>query len=433
MDHYHYKCFDCKAEFSIEAIEPTFQYLCPRCGKLEANQPLQGVLLIKYDYSNLKHQLHRKDFINQPAGQCWLYPQLLPLKFRREQEQICFENISRTLLHRLRLTGHPIFEYEFEKRKILLFDDTRNPTLSFKDRASSLVALKALQMGIVNISVASTGNAASSLAGICARLGLRAHIFVPAGIPEEKLIQIQSFGAAVYLVDGNYDQAFDLCIEISKLKNWYNRNTAYNPLTIEGKKSAAYDLFVSMNGDLPDVIVVPVGDGVVIAGIYKGLWELQQLGWLEKLPRLIAVQAAGSDALVRYLTTGKFEYQAPETIADSISAGAPRNLFMAAHAVRQSGGEALVVSDREILAAQEILARQMGLLVEPAAAASLAGYLKLKNGLTERETVLLMLTGNGLKDAGALKKWNQKLDPRTPERWKNIFAKGLKQPNGFCH
>jgi threonine synthase len=314
-------------------------------------------------------------------------------------------------------------ENEFENRNIYFFDDTRNPTLSFKDRASSLVALKALQLEISDISVASTGNAASSLAGICARLGLNAYIFVPASILEEKLIQMQSFRASIYIVNGNYDQAFDLCVEISHAKGWYNRNTAYNPLTIEGKKSAAYDLFISMKGDLPDVIFVPVGDGVVIAGIYKGLWELQQLGWIEMMPKLIAIQAKGSDALVRYFKRGSFEYKTPATNADSISAGAPRNLYMAASLVKESGGEALVVSDQKILESQKILAQQMGLLVEPAAATSFAGYLKYNEKISDKEKVLIMLTGNGLKDVRALKQWNQKLDSHTPEQWREIFLK----------
>ncbi len=421
MNHYHYQCFDCQAEFSIEQIEQDFEYLCPRCGRVEPNQPLKGVLLIEYDYSKLKKQLDKNQFINRPVGQFWLHPDLWPLEFRRANDRTYFENIASAQLDRLRLTDRPILEYEFENRRISFFDDTRNPTLSFKDRASSLVALKAMQMGILNIAVASTGNAASSLAGICARLGLNAQIFVPASIPDEKLIQIQSYGASVYLVDGNYDQAFDLCIEISRAKHWYNRNTALNPLTIEGKKSAAYDLFISMKGNLPELIFVPVGDGVVIAGIYKGLWELQQLGWMEELPKLIAVQAEGSDALARFLKTGKFEYLAPSTIADSISAGAPRNLFMAAHAVKASGGEALVVSDQEILSAQKILAQRMGLLVEPAAAASFSGYLKFKDKILDDEKILIMLTGNGLKDVAALKGWNKKPVVRPPEKWKEIF------------
>lgn len=422
MSHYFYKCFDCKSQFSIEEIEPNFSYLCPKCGTIEPNQPLKGVLLIEYEYSSLKKQFNRQDFMKLPVGQFWLYPQLLPLKYHRQGDQIRYEKIARTQLNRLRLTDHPILEYVFEDRKINFFDDTRNPTLSYKDRASSLVALKALQLGISDISVASTGNAASSLAGICARLALHSHVFVPSSIPAEKLIQIQSFGAKIYLVDGNYDQAFNLCVEISKIKNWYNRNTAFNALTIEGKKSAAYDLFISLKGELPDIIFVPVGDGVVISGIFKGLWELHQLGWIQKLPKLIAVQAEGSDALLRYLDTGIFEYKAPTTIADSISAGAPRNLYMAAHAVKESRGEGLVVSDQEISNAQKILAQQMGLLVEPAAAASFAGYVKFKENISVKDKILIMLTGNGLKDVKALKKWNRKPIAYSTEIWKDIFG-----------
>ena len=422
MNYYYYKCFDCKAEFSIEEIEQNFHYLCPKCGKIEANQPLKGVLLIEYDFPSLKKQLNKIDFLNLPVGCFWRYPQLLPLKYQNQNHQISLDKITSSQLKRLELTKNPVLEYEFEGRNIYFFDDSRNPTLSFKDRASSLVAVKAIQTGISNISTASTGNAASSLAGICSRLGLKSHIFVPANIPGEKLIQIQSFGASVYSVDGSYDQAFDLCIQVSKAKGWYNRNTAFNPLTIEGKKTAAHDLFISMQGDLPDYIFVPVGDGVIISGIFKGFRELLELDWIESMPSLIAVQAEGSNALVRYLKTIQFEFKAPNTIADSISVGAPRNLFMAANAVKQSRGEATIVSDQEIINAQKILAQQMGLLVEPAAAASFAGYLKFKEKILHKESALVLLTGNGLKDVRTLKKWNEKPVSRTPGEWKDIFG-----------
>ncbi|NIM11685.1 MAG: pyridoxal-phosphate dependent enzyme [Candidatus Aminicenantes bacterium] len=300
-----------------------------------------------------------------------------------------------------------MLEYKIDDRPILVFDDTRNPTLSYKDRASIIVALKAVQMGINEIAAASTGNAGSSLAGICARLGLNAHLFVPKTIPTAKRLQIQSFGAQIYTVQGDYDRAFDLSLEISKNKGWYNRNTAYNPLTVEGKKSAAYDIFIASRGNVPDIIFVPVGDGVILSGMFKGFWELHQLGWIEKLPRLIAVQAEGSNALVRYLDTGRFEYRTAATIADSICAGAPRNLYMAVYAVKESGGEAISVPDDEILQAQKLLALQTGILVEPAAAASMAGFQKVKSKETiSNSRVLLMLTGNGLKDTKALEKWN---------------------------
>jgi threonine synthase len=303
-------------------------------------------------------------------------------------------------------------------------DETRNPTLSYKDRASLLVTLKALELGITEISAASTGNAGSSLAGICARLGIKSHIFVPSSIPETKRIQIQSFGANIYLVEGTYDDAFDLCLEVSATKKWYNRNTAYNPLTIEGKKSAAYDIFISSKGKLPDIIFIPVGDGVIISGIYKGFAELQELGWIDKLPKLIAVQADGSDALVRYLEKNIFDFVPAKTIADSISAGAPRNLYMAADAVKSTNGTAISVSDEEILSAQKELAQKFGIIAEPSSAATLAGFKKINEAghINPDEIVMLLITGNGLKDSGVLNRWNKKPSSRSYSAWKDMLS-----------
>lgn len=421
MNHYFYNCFDCNTKYSSEEIEPVHRYLCPACKKTGKNQPLKGVLWIKYDYKKLKRELNRSDFLRFDCGEFWHYPWLWPLDFQEDKENIVIRNIPMQLLNRIALNARPLWEHKIDNQQIMLFDDTGNPTLSYKDRASIIVAVKAMQMGIHEIAAASTGNAGSSLAGICARLGLRAHIFVPESIPTAKRLQIQSFGAEIYPVRGDYDLAFDLSLEVSGKKGWYNRNTAYNPLTIEGKKSAAYDIFIACRGEVPGIIFIPVGDGVILSGIYKGFWELQQLGWIEKLPRLMAVQSVGSDALVRYLDTGRFEYRPAASVADSICAGAPRNLYMAADAVKQTDGRAIAVSDDEILQAQKFLAQQMGLLVEPAAAASLAGYLKLKSQKNIPESnagILLMMTGNGLKDVEALKSWNPMPAARPAEEWK---------------
>jgi threonine synthase len=418
MNRYFYRCFDCQAQFPSSEIEAHFQYLCPECGKAEKNRPLRGVLQIEYNWGKLKRELERKRFLGYPCGEFWHYPQLWPLDYRIDNGKTSLAHVTAGQLGRIGLGAAPLLEYRLDNRPVLFFDDTRNPTLSYKDRASIIVAVKGLQMGIREIAAASTGNAGSSLAGICARLGLKSHLFVPAGIPTAKRLQIQSFGAEIYLVEGDYDQAFDLSLEISKKRGWYNRNTAYNPLTIEGKKSAAYDIFIASGGRVPGVIFVPVGDGVILAGLFKGFRELEQLGWIEKLPRLMAVQAEGSNALVRFLETGSFEYRPASTAADSICAGAPRNLYMAAQAVRESNGEAIAVSDQEILQSQQAIARETGLLVEPAAAASLAGYRKMNvngTGLEPRDGVLLMMTGNGLKDLESLKRWNTVPQVRTLE------------------
>lgn len=416
MSHYIYRCFSCEKEFSATDIEKNFQYLCPSCGKWEAKQPLQGVLWVDYDYENIRKQMSSRDFLRYPAGMPWNYPQLWPLPYKSKTPGFQLPGINETVYSKLSLPSNLYGQFDLSGQLLYFLDETRNPTFSYKDRASILVGLKAIQLGIRKIAAASTGNAGSSLAGICVRLGLESSIWVPDNIPESKRIQIQAYGAEIHLVKGDYDAAFDTCLEISDKLNWYNRNTAYNPLTVEGKKSAAYDLYILSGGQLPDVIFVPVGDGVIISGIYKGLWELKKLGWIEKIPRLMAVQAAGSNALVRYLSDHKFTYSPAQTLADSICAGAPRNLYMAARAVKDTRGSAMSVSDKEIIKAQQLIARKMGILVEPAAAASLAGFLQLRNDITGK--ILILFTGSGLKDVASLQRWNKPLQPRSPEEWK---------------
>ena len=397
MSNYIYKCSSCHKKFDTKEVESNFIYLCPVCGKAERNKPLESVLTIEYDYQDLKKKLSRKDFLKLTPGKFWLYPDLWPIDF---------QNFSADQLIKLALPSDQLLKYTINQKEFWILDDTRNPTLSYKDRASSLVALKALELGISEIAAASTGNAGSSLAGICARLGLNARIYVPKNIPEAKRIQIEAYGAQLIVVEGDYDKAFDVCLEDSKKNNWYNRNTAYNPLTIEGKKSAVYDIFISSLGNIPDVIFVPVGDGAIISGIYKGFKELLALNWIDKLPKLIAVQSTGSDALVRYLKTSKFEYKPANTIADSISTGAPRNLYMAADAVKESNGFAIAVIDEEILSAQKEFITQTGILCEPSSASIYAAYKKLiwEDRISAVEKILLLITGNGLKDVETLRK-----------------------------
>ncbi|MCF6269984.1 MAG: pyridoxal-phosphate dependent enzyme [Melioribacteraceae bacterium] len=395
MTNYIYKCTNCKSEFESSEIENNFHYLCPKCGKAEKNQPLKGVLLIEYNYNSIKKDISREEFLNLESGKFWLYPELLPIDFSKTDTSI---------LNRLSLPSSTLLDYQIDNNKFSILDETRNPTLSYKDRASSLVALKAMEFGINEIAAASTGNAGSSLAGICARLGLTSHIYVPKNIPDAKRIQIAAYGANLVVVDGDYDFAFDKCLEDSKINNWYNRNTAYNPLTIEGKKTAAFDIFIQGKGNIPDTVFIPVGDGVIISGIHKGFLELLKLGWIEKLPQLIGVQSDKSDAVVRYLSSSKFVYKPATTMADSISAGAPRNLYLAAESIKASAGKAISISDENILQSQKEFIKATGVLCEPSSAATYAAYKKLldENEL-QNKSVLLLVTGNGLKDIESLK------------------------------
>lgn len=421
MLNYLYECSACGMQFSVDEIERDFNYLCPLCGKAEKNKPLTGVLKVIYGYKVISKELKKSQFLNFTPGQFWKYPQLLPLDYNTNGNSYSLKGLTESSLSNIATTASPILNCKLNGSSILIFDDSRNPTLSYKDRASVLVASKAIQLGIKEISAASTGNAGSSLAGICSRLGLKAHIFVPERIPSGKRMQIQAFGAEIYLVKSDYDHVFDLCLDVSNSKGWYNRNTAYNPLTIEGKKTSVFDMFISLGGKLPEYIFVSVGDGVIIAGIYKGLFELKQLGWIKKYPKLIGVQAKGSNALVRFMKSKKFKYKPANTIADSISAGAPRNLYLAAEAIEMTKGMAIEVSDNKILNAQKLSALEFGLLVEPAASASFAGYLQLisKGVISRKDKVILMFTGNGLKDPSSISMWNPEPKSLTPAEWEN--------------
>ncbi|MBU0558864.1 MAG: pyridoxal-phosphate dependent enzyme, partial [Bacteroidetes bacterium] len=362
--NYYYKCSSCKKEFSLNELGKKLIYLCPKCGKAERNKPLEGVLEIIYDYQKIINGIGKERLRAMFAGQIWDYPFLFPLAYSYDEKRskYSFDKIEERLLNKIRLPLNNIVEVNESGNNLFVFDDSLNPTLSYKDRASILVCLFAIQNGIKNIAAASTGNAGSSLAGIASKLALSSHIFAPSKIPASKRIQIQSFGSKLYLVDGTYDDAFDLCMEVCGRLNWYNRNTAYNPLTIEGKKSAAFEIYSFFEDNIPEYIFVPVGDGVIIKGLYKGFWELKELNLISNIPKLIAVQAEGSNAVCRFMGDNQFSFQPTSTIADSIDAAAPRNLYLAADAVHKSGGYCIEVSDSEIMNAQQKLAREHGLL-----------------------------------------------------------------------
>lgn len=420
LPEYNYKCFRCRKEYTPEEIEEQIIYICPNCGRLRERMPLNGVLLVNYYYDTIQPDYSLDFFSWLSPGKFWKYPGLWPLNYSDNPENP-YDFVSAAQLNRLAVTGSP---YQQITDTLSIMDDTLNPTLSYKDRASILVCLKAMELGLTNISTASTGNAASSLAGICSRLGLTAHIFIPKSIPKGKLLQIQASGAKIYLVDGTYDDAFDLCNEVSKNRKWYNRNTGYNPLTIEGKKSAAYDLYISTRGKLPKTIFVPVGDGVILSGLFKGFEELVKLNLIEKVPTLVAVQSEGSNAVVKYVNGKKFEAEPTNTIADSISSEVPRNLYMAGHAIVESDGYAISVSDEEIIESQKELARNFGVFCEPSAAASYAGYkiAALSKLVDEKESSLLMITGNGLKDTGVVESWIKTPEVKSVDVWKEMLT-----------
>jgi threonine synthase len=257
------------------------------------------------------------------------------------------------------------------------------------------------------VTTASTGNAAAALSGICATVGMPNVIFVPATAPEGKVAQLLSYGSIVLLVEGTYGAAFDLCLEAADANGWYNRNTGYNPYMSEGKKTVSYEIAEQLGWEAPDVVAVGVGDGCIIGGIYKGFFDLVQLGWIDRMPRLIGVQSTGSDYLTQAWENGEDvlakEPIDADTVADSISAELPRDRLKAMRAVRESGGAFVAVPDEEILAAIPEMARNSGVFGEPAGAAAWAGLqAAAERGLVDAgDRAVVLNTGSGLKDVAS--------------------------------
>jgi threonine synthase len=374
-----YECVDCVYQFHSDGIE----YLCPKCGKLSENLPPRGILKLIYDFDSLKRKF--SGFNDFKSAENLHFIDFLPIKMELSLPQ-------------LRVGATPLYMYkDLAGNHLYLKDDSQNPTFSFKDRASALVSAFAKEKGISTIVAASTGNAGSSLAGICASQGQRAIIFVPAAAPKAKLCQIVMYGAHLVPIAGTYDEAFDICTEISRELGLYNRNTAYNPLTIEGKKIVSFEIFIQTKGKIPQKIFVPVGDGVIISGVYKGFEDLLNVGLIEKMPEIIGVQSEKSRNIEANYLTNDFKIHPATTIADSISVDIPRNYSMAKGFLNRYNGQCITVTDDEIIAASKQLSSRYGLFAEPASTAAFAGYLKEANE-TENGSFLVLLTGSGLKD-----------------------------------
>jgi threonine synthase len=394
-----YHCSDCGKQIPAGEIV----YLCPDCSaKQLPDQPPLGVLKVIYDYKTLSG-LSFADL----EGNSFL--QLLPFNDLKSLPNL---RVGKTPLYKIDSPDGQTIDFG-----LYLKDDSQNPTFSFKDRASAVVSAFAKENGIDTIVAASTGNAGSSLAGMCAAQGQKAVIFVPATAPKAKLTQIMMYGATLVPVAGNYDKAFDLSIEATKRFGWYNRNTAFNPFTIEGKKTVSFEIYSQLHEEVPDFIFVPVGDGVIISGVYKGFEDLLELGIIEKMPVIVAVQSAGSCNLVENIGKDEFVSTPSETIADSISVDIPRNFHMAAGFIAKYHGQTITVSDDDILRASSILAKNTGIFTEPAAAAAFAGFLDYKNRylIPKSSTNVVLLTGSGLKDLNAVQPLFEIPQPVAPD------------------
>lgn len=363
-------------------------YTCPACG---------GNLQVEYDYEAIGRSWRRDELAGNADRSIWRYAPLYPVTTKIESPPVGWTPLFRAprLGERLGLAS------------LFIKDDGRNPSASFKDRASAIALARARDIGRNLVTGASTGNAASSTAVLAAAMEMQTRIFIPRAAPPAKVAQLLAFGAEVLAVDGTYDQAFDLCLAATERFGWYNRNTGYNPFTREGKKSVSFEICEQMGWKVPDLVVVPVGDGNIISGVWKGFEDFRRVGFIDRVPRLLAVQAEGSAAVVRALDgDGTISPVSGETVADSISVSMPRDGDAAVQAVRASGGSGITVSDEEILAAIPEVARGSGVFGEPAGVASYAGLKKAvgQGRIDPAWTVVLLVTGNGLKDVAAVMK-----------------------------
>jgi len=399
-----YTCSVCGHSYAADEVT----YTCPKDG---------GNLDVMLDYDAIRKKYQPGDLTSRSNPSIWRYLPLLPVSAPAGES---------TPLHLV--GGTPVYALtrlaeKLGLKHLWLKDESRNPTASFKDRASAVVVTRAKEIGAEVVVTASTGNAGAALAGMAAAVGQKAVIFAPKSAPQAKVAQLLVFGAKVILVDGSYDEAFDLSVKASQEFGWYCRNTGYNPFTAEGKKTAAFEIWEFMQGQMgtgmrvaPTAVTVPVkdqrlvifvsvGDGNIISGIHKGFKDLHALGWIARMPRIIGVQAEGSAAISNAFHSANQNIINPvhaQTIADSISVDLPRDGLRAVRAASETGGTYVTVSDAEILKAIAELG-QMGVFAEPAGAAAFAGLTSAKaSGWLEAEApVLVMNTGSGLKDVRA--------------------------------
>ena len=366
-----YRCFQCDKTQAADYSG----WVCPDCG---------GNLDVVNDRDTILRQIKKAPYDTQR----------IPLR------------IGNTPLYPAERLGRSI-----GLRNLYLKDDTVNPSASSKDRASGAVVVRALAAGADTVSVASTGNAGSSLACIAAAAGLQAVVFVPESAPVAKLTQALSFGATVLAVRGNYDDAFDLCRAASDRFGWFNRSTGINPYTREGKKICAWEIWASLEGRTPDRILVPTGDGNLLSGMWKGWRELGVVGLVDRMPKIDCAQSRSSDAISRTIhriqangepdwTSVQVEPVDARTLADSISVNLPRDGLAAVRAVIESGGAAVTVPDEEILAAIPEMAAATGVFPEPAAATPWAAVKQMaeERRIAAYELMSCLLYGNGLKD-----------------------------------
>ncbi len=385
-----YQCSICGKKYTPEEIT----YTCREDG---------GNLDVLLDYEAIKSKYTPEDITSRVETSLWRYLPLLPVS-KPEGENTPLYAAGWTPTFEL-----PRLAEKLGLKNLWLKDESRNPTASFKDRASAILVARAKEIGAEVIVTASTGNAGAALAGMSAAVGQKAVIFAPKTAPVAKIAQLLIFGAQVMLVDGVYDDAVALAVKAADEFGWYCRNTGYNPFTVEGKKTAGFEIWEWSLKALADTtkplnIFISVGDGNIISGVHKGFKDLQALGWLKQMPRIFGVQAKGSAAIANAYNAGTEEIKpiSSTTMADSISVDMPSDGVRALRAATETGGQYILVDDESIIAAIAELGR-VGVFAEPAGATAYAGLVHASQHqiVQPDDPVLVLNTGSGLKDVNA--------------------------------
>lgn len=383
-----FRCMQCQETYQRDMTAMR----CPNCGDT-------GILDVLFDYDALREQLPCPEVLQQRPFDVWRYRELLSIPVPAEPST-------------LHVGGTPLYRSQDSVKKwglktLYIKDEGVNPTGSLKDRASVMAVVHAKSLSQSIVACSSTGNAASSLAGQAAKMGLKTVIFVPERAPIGKLNQLLVYGSHVFKVRGDYQATYALSHEAIKTYGWYDRNAAVNPHLVEGKKTVAYEVIEQLGGDVPDWVIVSVGDGCTLAGLYKGFYDLFKLDRLTHIPKLLGVQSAGCAPLYEaWQSKQPLEATQENTLADSIAVGVPRNALKALHAIEQSTGAFITVSDDAILSAIKQLGRHEGIFAEPASSAAFAGLLKAQSTglIAKQDRVVVIHTGNGLKDPDGARK-----------------------------
>lgn len=379
------RCTICGTIDSPESGDAT----CARCGVI-------GIREVEFDYDAIRRVMSPASLAADGRRNILRYRPLLPIGDVHHAPPLTLPNTP--------VDESPRLAEILGLKRLWIKNDGLLPTGSLKDRASFIAVARARQQGRTAIAAASTGNAATSLAGLSAAAGLVAHIFVPASAPEAKIAQLAVYGVRLFLVRASYDVTYDLCQQAVARFGWYDRSAAVNPYLVEGKKTCGHEIAEHFTEtSTPDWVAMSVGDGCSIAGAYKGLVEMKTLGVIDRVPRMLAVQARGAAPLCKAFREGTEIVERIDdayTLADSINVGMPRNPLKALRAVRASGGAFVDVEDEAMLDWLPRVARLSGVFAEPTAIAAIAGVdaAKTRGIIQPNETVIAVMTGHGLKD-----------------------------------